>query len=64
MELTVEQVRGMARAIGLDIPEDELANVAIRLSGLLTVMEEIERDIGDRMDEVDPVPPVYPREEF
>ncbi len=64
MELTTEQVREMARVIGLDIPDADLLSVAIRLSGLLTVMEEIERDIGDRMDEVDPVPPVYPREEF
>ncbi len=64
MELTTEQVREMARVIGLDIPEADLTSVAIRLSGLLTVMEEIERDIGVRMDEVDPVPPVYPREEF
>ncbi len=64
MELTIEQVRGMARAIGLEIPQEDLTSVAIRLSGLLTVMEEIERDIGDRMDETDPVPPVYPREEF
>ena len=57
MELTTEQVREMARMIGLDIPDADLTSVAIRLSGLLTVMEEIERDIGDRMDEVDPVPP-------
>ena len=64
MELTTEQVRGMARAIGLEIPQEDLTSVALRLAGLLTVMEEIERDIGDRMDEVDPVPPVYPREEF
>ncbi len=64
MELTIEQVRGMARAIGLEIPDADLMSIAIRLSGLLTFMEEIERDIGDRMDEVDPVPPVYPREEF
>ncbi len=64
MELTGDQVRGMARAIGLDIPDADLTSVAIRLSGLLTVLEEIERDLGDRMDEVDPGPPVYPREEF
>ncbi len=64
MELTTDQVRGMARAIGLEIPDADLTSVALRLSGLLTFMEEIERDIGDRMDEVDPVPPVYPPEEF
>ncbi len=64
MELTTEQVREMARVIGLDIPDADLLSIAIRLSGLLTVMEEIERDIGAAMDEVDPVPPVYPREEF
>ena len=54
----------MARAVALHIPEQDLENVRLRLSGLLTEMEKIEREIGAEMDKVDPVPPVYPHEEF
>jgi len=27
-------------------------------------MDRIEKEIGDELDRVDPIPPVYPREEF
>lgn len=59
MKLDTEHVRAMAKAIDLTIPEDELLAVAIRLSALLEVMETIESDLGERMDAVDPVPPVF-----
>ena len=52
----------MARLIGLDIPEADRKNIALRLSALLTEMEAIERELGSRMDRTEPVPPVYPRE--
>ena len=64
MELTPEQLLAMAKAISLDIPQDDLENVRLRLSGLLTEMEAIERELGAEMDAVDPVPPVFPREDF
>lgn len=64
MEITKDQVIAMARAISLDIPESDLENVRLRLSTLLTEMEGIERELGAEMDKVDPVPPVYPREDF
>ena len=64
MEITTAQLIAMAQAISLDIPAGDLENVRLRLSGLLTEMEAIERELGARMDEVEPVPPVYPREEF
>jgi hypothetical protein len=64
MELTPEQLRAMAKAIALDIPQADLENVRLRLSGLLTEMEAIERELGAEMDAVDPVPPVFPREDF
>lgn len=63
MELTREQVRTMAHAIGLEIPEPDLNNVALRLSAALTAMAEIERELGAEMDKVEPVPPVFPAEE-
>ena len=64
MELTTEQLRAMAGAIGLDIPEADRENVRLRLSTLLSEMETIERELGRTMDRTEPVPPVYPHEEF
>jgi hypothetical protein len=64
MELTIEQLRAMAGAIGLDIPEADRENVRLRLSTLLSEMEAIERELGREMDRTEPVPPVYPHEEF
>jgi Asp-tRNA(Asn)/Glu-tRNA(Gln) amidotransferase C subunit len=64
MELSKDDVRNLAKAISLDIPESDLNTVALRLSSLIELMEQIERDLGDEMDKTDPIPPVYPREEF
>lgn len=64
MNLDKEQLLAMARAVSLDIPESDVENVRLRLSGLLSEMETIERELGAAMDKVEPVPPVYPREEF
>ena len=64
MDLDKDQLVAMAKAISLEIPESDLENVRLRLSALLTEMESIERELGKEMDKVDPVPPVYPREEF
>jgi hypothetical protein len=64
MEVTKEQLIAMANAISLDMAEGDLENVRVRLSTLLTEMEGIDRELGPEMDEVEPVPPVYPREEF
>ena len=62
MELTRQQVREMVAAINLEIPEADLENVRLRLTTLLTSMEEIERELGAAMDRTEPVPPVYPHE--
>ncbi len=64
MQLTIPQVREMARAMSLDIPEADVENVRLRLSTLLSAMEEIERELGKEMDRTEPIPPVYPHEEF
>lgn len=63
-EVTLQQLHEMARALRLDIPEADSENVRLRLSTLLTAMEEIERELGAEMDRTEPVPPVYPREPF
>lgn len=64
MDLTVEQLSAMAAAIGLDIPEADSENVRLRLNTLLAEMETIERELGHEMDRTEPVPPVYPHEDF
>jgi len=64
MDLTKEDIRNLARTINLDIPEKDLNTVALRLSSLLTTMEEVEAELGEEMDRVDPIPPVFPREDF
>ncbi len=64
MELTREQIKAMAAGVSLEIPPDDIENVRLRLSTLLTEMESIEQVIGREMDGMDPVPPVYPHDEF
>jgi len=64
MELTKKQVLEMAKAVRLEIPDEEIEAVIFRLSGFLTAMEDIERDLGDELMKTDPIPPVYPHEEF
>lgn len=64
MELTKNDIRNLAKTAGLDIPDADLNTVAIRLSSLLSLMHQIETELGDEMDKVDPIPPVYPRENF
>ena len=64
MELTKRQVIAMAQAISLDIPEGDIESVRLRLSGLLSEMEGIERELGAAMEKIDPGPPAYPHEAF
>ncbi len=64
MDLQKSELLAMARAISLEIPECDVENVRLRLSTLLGEMEAIERELGTAMDAVDPVPPVYPHEDF
>jgi len=64
MEVTIEQVRVLSELQGLKLPEEDLNNVALRLSTWLTAMEQIEAEMGLQMNDVDPIPPVFPREEF
>lgn len=63
MKLTREQVKTLAAAVSLEIPEEDLENVTIRVGALLEEMEKIEAELGGEMDRVEPVPPVFPRED-
>ena len=64
MKLTREQVKLLAAAVDLEIPAQDLANVTIRVSALLSAMDQIEAELGEEMNRVEPVPPVFPREDF
>lgn len=64
MKLTRDQTRVLAAAAGLEIPEEDLDNVTFRVSALLESMAQIEAELGEEMDAVEPVPPVFPREDF
>lgn len=62
--LTREQTLALARIANLEIPEEDLDNVTLRLSALLESMSEIELELGAEMDAVEPLPPVFPGEDF
>jgi hypothetical protein len=62
--LDKEQTRALALIAGLEIPEQDLDNVTLRLSALLDSMAEIESELGAEMDAVEPLPPVFPEEDF
>jgi len=64
MKLTRDQVKLLAATVGLEIPDEDLANVTIRLSSLLSAMEQIEAELGEEMNSVEPLPPVFPREDL
>jgi hypothetical protein len=64
MKLTPEQTRTLAAMVGLDIPEEDLENVTLRVTALLESMAEIAAALGEEMDVFEPVPPVFPREDF
>jgi len=64
MTLTRDQVKVLAAAVDLEIPPQDLDNVTIRVSALLSAMENIEAELGDAMNAVEPLPPVFPREDF
>jgi Asp-tRNA(Asn)/Glu-tRNA(Gln) amidotransferase C subunit len=64
MKLTRDQVKVLAAAVSLEIPEKDLDNITIRVSALLSAMEQIEAELGKEMDAAEPLPPVFPREDF
>jgi hypothetical protein len=54
----------MAAVVGLPIGEEDLEEVAVRLSGLLDDMDRVEAALGPLLDDTDPIPPVYPRDDL
>jgi len=64
MNLTRDQVKALAAAVDLEIPDKDLDNVTIRVASLLSAMEQIEAELGEQMNAVEPLPPVFAREDF
>ena len=64
MKISREQLEALAAAVDLEIPEQDFENVRIRVQSLLSAMEAIEAELGERMDAVEPLPPVFPREDY
>lgn len=63
MEITREQVRVLCDVQGLRVPDDELDDIATRMSTWLTALGQIEDELGDEMNRVDPIPPLFPAED-
>lgn len=64
MNVTPDQVRILCEMQGLAVPDDEIENIATRLSTWLTAMEQVEAELGDQLNSLDPIPPVFPKEDF
>ena len=64
MDVSLDQVRVLCELQGLKPSEDELRTIATRLSTWLTAMEQVEAELGERMNTLDPIPPVFPKEDF
>lgn len=64
MSFTRDQVKALAAAVNLEIPDEDLDNVTIRVASLLSAMEKIETELGEEINAVEPLPPVFPREDF
>jgi hypothetical protein len=64
IHVTEEYVRSMLAVQGIPVPESEIPNIVLRFSLWMKAFNEIESVLGSRMNEVDPIPPVYPHESF
>jgi hypothetical protein len=58
-KITDADARTLLQLHGLNLPEDEVTEVAVRLSSLFQLVEIMESEIGKHIDETDPVSPVY-----
>lgn len=57
-QATLRRTRALAEVVGLPVTDDDLPEIAVRLEDLLADMADIERQIGSRLDGVEPVPPL------
>lgn len=64
MKLTVDYVRSALALQAIPVHEDEIDNIYRRLVIWFSALNEIELRMGEQMNDVDPIPPVYPHEMF
>jgi hypothetical protein len=64
MKVSIAQARALLDLQGLAVPEADVEEIALRLSTWLTALDAIEDELGEAMNEVDPIPPVFAREEL
>jgi len=64
MKVTTETVRALLALQELEVPEAEIDNITTRLTTWLQAMDEVESQMGHLLDDEDPIPPVFPREEY
>lgn len=60
MTLSNDDIRVMARAVGLNLPDTDLADVAARTNALLQAVSDVEAAFGEQLDSHEPIPPVLP----
>lgn len=63
-QVSEDYVRSALALQGIPVPEEEVQNVFLRLSLWMKALNEIEAKLGGQMNDVDPIPPVYPHEDF
>lgn len=63
-QVSEDYVRSALALQGIPVPKEELQNVFLRLSLWMKAFNEIEAALGEQMNDVDPIPPVYPHEDF
>jgi hypothetical protein len=65
MDVSIEQLKVLLDLQGMkQVPDEDMENIALRLTTWLTAMEKIEAEMGAEINASEPIPPVFPREEF
>jgi hypothetical protein len=64
MNVTEEYVRSTLALQGIPVRENEIPNIVLRFSLWMKAFNEVESALGLQMNDVDPIPPVYPHEDF
>lgn len=62
MKIEPEHIRSLAQLSGLNVPEEDFLDISLRLSAMLTALEEFETEMASQIDAFEPVPPVYASE--
>jgi len=65
MDVSIDQLKVLLDLQGMkQVPDEDMENIALRLTTWLTAMEKIEAEMGAEINAAEPIPPVFPREEF